>query len=192
MIHREFAGNPQRGFTLVELLVVIGIIALLIGILLPSLNIARQTALGVKCLSNMKQLSTAYVMYANDNKGWLPSCDTAGPLGTADFYDGMETPQLSIYAPISATNTWIGWVDSGPTAAAMTNGTLWKYLKQMDIYKCPSDFNDYRLRSYSINSFLCTGGQSPGIYHQYKLYRITQVRDCAERSLLWKSPIPAA
>jgi len=62
----------RKGFTLVELLVVIGIIALLISILLPSLNRARETANRVKCSSNLKQIGLAIQLYANENKGAYP------------------------------------------------------------------------------------------------------------------------
>src|SRR4051812_25164620 len=62
----------SKGFTLVELLVVIGIIALLISILLPSLNKARQTALRTACLSNLHQVHQFLVMYANANKDQVP------------------------------------------------------------------------------------------------------------------------
>lgn len=62
----------RRAFTLVELLVVIGIIAVLMGILLPSLTAARQQAMSVQCLSNLRQLATAAIQYTVENGGSFP------------------------------------------------------------------------------------------------------------------------
>jgi prepilin-type processing-associated H-X9-DG protein/prepilin-type N-terminal cleavage/methylation domain-containing protein len=64
--------SKRMGFTLVELLVVIGIIAVLIAILMPALAAARESAQSVRCLSNQRQLGLGLVMFTQDHKGYLP------------------------------------------------------------------------------------------------------------------------
>ena len=72
----------RRGFTLVELLVVVGIIAMLVGILLPALNKARQSAQAVACQSNLRQIGIGFRLYAESNKGSMPSAGDDGDAGS--------------------------------------------------------------------------------------------------------------
>lgn len=78
--------SRAAGFTLVELLVVIGIIAVLVAMLLPALTRARDASLGVQCLSNLRQLGAATHMYMNEFGGQMPICAyyKPGPGGVTD------------------------------------------------------------------------------------------------------------
>jgi prepilin-type N-terminal cleavage/methylation domain-containing protein/prepilin-type processing-associated H-X9-DG protein len=95
--------RTRRAFTLVELLVVIGIIGLLIAILLPTLSQARQQAQGVACMSNMRQLGMAFLMYADENQGQFPTCGI-------NFRptDDVDMPWDSLLLPYTMEGTF--WV----------------------------------------------------------------------------------
>jgi len=102
---RHDAASPQGrhsrvGFTLVELLVVIGIIALLISILLPALNAARSAAQLVKCEGNLRTLGQAMMMHANDHKGYYPLggwIDVSGTDSLADNPSELGDASQQLY-----------------------------------------------------------------------------------------------
>ena len=94
--------RSAAGLTLVELLVVIGIIALLIAILMPALTRARAHAVNVQCLSNLRQIGQICMQYAAEHKGWLPPAQpdsirniTAGGNIAANSGDGGANPAPS-------------------------------------------------------------------------------------------------
>ena len=118
-LHAARGPRPVFGFTLVELLVVIGIIALLISILLPSLNQARKSARNVVCLSNVRQLGTAMRIYGVDS-------NDAAPIGF------INQPQFNYVVYWHQTDTRH---DYGMMSLLALNGTI----SDGKAFYCPSE-----------------------------------------------------
>ena len=154
-------GGGPYAFTLVELLVVIGIIAVLVGLLLPALSRARAAAQTANCLSNLRGMETAHWMYINDNRGMIIQAGLSHGGG-------------------SHANEPVAWIN-----------TLQPYYDNKLLHRCPSDDSPhwpggapvpgggnppaYRRTSFGINNFLdadvCPWGGP------YK--KISQVRNAA-------------
>lgn len=159
----------KSGFTLVELLVVIGIIALLVGILLPALNRAREKARQAQCLSNVRQISMAFFMYTNENKGWFPAPAVfGGGLGSQNLSNASAFTPSTWYG---RDEDWIAWRKKQPDDPL--EGAIIKYMDNPDpsVMRCPSDdptnrtqidaFGGPFVYSYNMNSYLSWGT----VYH---------------------------
>lgn len=140
----------SNGFTLVELLVVIGIIALLISILLPALNKAREAAKEVSCQSNLRQVYMAAMFYANDNKGFIHAT----------------------YSPTSPWETWYRALRGSVPPVALTDTSR-------NVYVCPSyDKTVYGIgeTNYAMNGYVTWAYNGMPWMH----FKYTKVRRTAE------------
>lgn len=182
----QYANSSRpHGFTLVELLVVIAIITILAGLLLPALSKAKSSAQGIGCMNNLKQMSLAAQLYADDHDGRL--------LGSVE--QRSQTSQSS--GTIDGIASWHGgsWlslsnprkVDNWDHEKHTKRGLAWPYAgHSIQVYKCPSDksfgINNEkkhvpRIRSFSLNGFVGShqfgdlpenSGRSSGRYESYR------------------------
>src|SRR4051812_19405084 len=94
--------HRRRGFTLVELLVVVGIISVIIAFLLPALQTARRRAVQLACMSNLRQQGLAIMMYVNDNRGALPNGDLTD--GNYNYSHAFEANATTLLVDVYSKN----------------------------------------------------------------------------------------
>jgi prepilin-type N-terminal cleavage/methylation domain-containing protein len=159
--------RPSRaGFTLIELLVVIAIIAILAAMLLPALARAKQQSQGAKCISNLKQLTLAWISYCNDSRDVLAVNGNTnfeppgGPNGPTKGQNPQWCPgEMEEGAPVGGEQTNVLWIMAG---------VLYPYVGSPGVYRCPADLSTFngdtayatggggndRVRSMSMNAWL--------------------------------------
>jgi prepilin-type N-terminal cleavage/methylation domain-containing protein len=145
--------KARKAFTLVELLVVIAIIAVLISLLLPALNRARESAQSVACLSNLQQIGLGMTLYEGDYKGFVP------PAWVAQTVGGVANTVVDDWGSILLDGKYLGGAGgTGATGGGNQN-------RDTTVFRCPSAI-DYRCTSWPLSRQDATGA---GFYRHYTL-----------------------
>ena len=129
-------------FTLIEMLVVIGVIMILAAILMPALSRAKESGRVARCASNLRQLHLAAMNYANDSGGtlpvavsrWIPNSDGTSWTLSQGWVHWANIPA----AGTAGTYDWQDNTAAKLGTACITNGTFWPYVREMDVYLCPT------------------------------------------------------
>ena len=148
--------DKRRGFTLVELLVVIAVIAILMAILMPALQRAREQGKRAVCLNNLRQLTLAWIIYADENE----DCIVNGEAYNGSLHGAAPVPTSGLH---TGERWWTGrdWADDYMTGGQLAEavqlqgiqaGALFPYCLNVKLYRCPTGVRRRwrEMRTYSI------------------------------------------
>jgi len=145
--------NKQKAFTLIELLVVIAIVAVLMAILFPALNRAREQGRRAVCLSNLKQLALTWIMYADENDDRIVNGEAAGGgngLATTPPLSNNRHGGEKWWVGGDCGDFWMGeHLPMETQLNAIRNGALFPYCKNEKLYRCPTGVRG-EMRTYTI------------------------------------------
>jgi prepilin-type N-terminal cleavage/methylation domain-containing protein/prepilin-type processing-associated H-X9-DG protein len=164
---RVTPARSGRGFTLLELLVVVAIIGLVASMLLPSMVRSRSRAQAIFCLRNLQQVHAAWTMYADDNYGRLPGVISGSYPGSDRWVSGW----LDFSSSTDNTNTLY--------LTEVAYSQLAPYIRDAAVYRCPSDRSEVtingrshaRVRSLSMNCWMNYIGTAPIGQDQFQVFR---------------------
>ena len=168
---RKISSN-KKAFTLIELLVVISIIALLLSILMPGLQLAKAKAKNLLCTTNLKGIITAWHMYSGDYGEKLMSSEVRYQSPPDERPYWVWTPTV---VETGESVIWSGTADSyNPTQKereeGLKRGVIWPYLETVDVFHCQSDKSKGgNFRSYSMPDFM--NGSEFWLQGAYKTYK---------------------